>query len=156
MSVHHYKTSQKLPISIEKAWDFFSSPANLKKITPKHMGFEITEGYEEGQKMYAGMIISYIVKPLLSIPMSWTTEITHVHEPNYFIDEQRFGPYSLWHHKHFFKEIEGGIQMDDLIHYKIPMGFIGDVANSLFIRNQIHQIFEYRYKILEEQFGKFE
>jgi ligand-binding SRPBCC domain-containing protein len=119
------------------------------------MGFEITEGYEAGQKMYAGMIISYIVKPLLSIPMSWTTEITHVHEPNYFIDEQRFGPYSLWHHKHFFKEIEGGIQMDDLIHYKIPMGFIGDIANSLFIRSQIHEIFEYRYKILEEQFGKF-
>ena len=151
--MHQLETTQRIPISLEKAWDFFSSPANLKTITPPHMGFEITTGYTPGEKMYAGMIISYIVKPILNIPMRWVTEITHVKEGVYFVDEQRFGPYTLWHHTHFFREIDGGVEMQDRIHYKIPFGFLGRIANSLFVRKQVTGIFDYRHKKLEALFG---
>jgi len=147
-SMHILETQQNLPISLKEAWDFFSSPGNLKEITPAHMSFEITSGYKKGDKMYPGMIITYIVKPVLKISMNWVTEITHVQEPDYFVDEQRFGPYALWHHKHFFKEIEGGVQMTDIIHYKIPMGLIGKLANQLYI-------FKHRHHRLEELFGKW-
>lgn len=117
------------------------------------MGFEITSGFNNGDKMYAGMIISYIVKPLFHLPMRWVTEITHVKEGVYFVDEQRFGPYALWHHQHFFKQIEGGVEMHDRIHYKIPFGAAGRLANAMFVRKQVGEIFEYRYKKLEELFG---
>jgi ligand-binding SRPBCC domain-containing protein len=145
---------QKLPINIEKAWEFISSPENLKKITPPNMGFNITSEFPGG-KMYAGMIISYIVKPVLRIPIRWVTEITHIQEPQYFVDEQRFGPYSFWHHKHFLKEISGGVEMTDTVHYKVPFWFIGDFVNFLFIRKQLSEIFNYRCKKLEELFGKY-
>ncbi len=150
--MHILKTYQRLPISIEEAWDFFSSPKNLKIITPPYMGFDITSGGDE--KMYAGQIITYIVKPLLGIPMEWVTEITYVQEPYYFVDEQRFGPYSLWHHKHFFKSIPGGIEMQDIVHYKIPFGPLGKLMNHLFIKHKLKEIFDFRYQILEQKFGK--
>ncbi|GIV43381.1 MAG: hypothetical protein KatS3mg035_0504 [Bacteroidia bacterium] len=150
--MHTLKTIQKLPISLEEAWKFFSSPKNLKTITPPYMGFDITSGGEE--KMYAGQIITYIVKPILGIPMEWVTEITHVQEPFYFVDEQRFGPYALWHHKHFFKEIPGGIEMQDIVHYKIPLGTFGKLINQLYIKNKLKEIFDYRYQTLEKIFGK--
>ncbi len=150
--MHTLKTVQKLPISLNEAWDFFSSPKNLKIITPPYMGFDITSGGEN--KMYAGQIITYIVKPVLGIPMEWVTEITHVQEPFYFVDEQRFGPYSLWHHKHFFKEIPGGVEMSDLVHYKIPLGLIGKIMNQIYIKNKLKEIFDYRYQTLENMFGK--
>lgn len=154
MAFYQIKTLQKLPISLAQAWDFFSSPANLKEITPSHLGFAITSGYAAGDKMYAGMIITYKVKPLLGIPLSWMTEITHVKDGEYFIDEQRFGPYALWHHQHWFKEIEGGVEMHDVVNYKLPFGFLGDVAHMLFVRKQLKGIFDYRYKKLEQLFGK--
>lgn len=150
--MHTLKTIQRLPISLEEAWDFFSSPKNLKTITPPYMGFDITSGGEE--KMYAGQIITYIVKPILGIPMEWVTEITHVQEPFYFVDEQRFGPYALWHHKHFFKEIPGGIEMQDVVHYKIPLGPIGKLMNHLYIKNKLKEIFDYRYQTLEKMFKR--
>lgn len=153
MSLHCFKTVQKLPVSIEKAWEFLSSPRNLKDITPPSMGFEITSDFKS-EKMYAGMIISYKVKPFLGIPINWVTEITYINESNYFVDEQRFGPYSFWHHKHFIKEIEGGVEMSDVIHYKIPLGFIGDIMNSLFVKKQLIKIFDFRRKKLESLFGK--
>jgi ligand-binding SRPBCC domain-containing protein len=106
--------------------------------------------------MYAGQIIEYTVKPLLGIPIYWMTEITHVVEKKYFVDEQRYGPYSLWHHQHHFKEIEGGVEMTDIVHYKIPFWFIGDIANNLLVKNQLQQIFDYRYRIVEKRFGKME
>jgi len=135
------------------AWEFFSSPANLQKMTPPDMEFKITSGYK-GEKMYSGQIITYIVKPLAGIPLTWVTEITHVQEPHYFVDEQRFGPYALWHHKHFFNEIPGGIEMRDQVHYALPMGILGRIANSLFVEKQLKHIFDFRFKKMEELFGK--
>jgi ligand-binding SRPBCC domain-containing protein len=156
MSLHSLHSKQRVPISMEKAWDFFSSPANLKTITPPYMGFEITSGFNADQKMYAGMIISYVVKPVLNIPMTWVTEITQVKHLHYFIDEQRFGPYTLWHHKHFFHEIPGGVEMTDLVHYKLPLGFIGDMMNTLYVRKQLREIFDFRTQKLIDLFGKMD
>jgi ligand-binding SRPBCC domain-containing protein len=152
MAAHSVKTVQKIPISLERAWDFFSNPANLQAITPGNMGFKIISK-NHGNKMYAGQIIEYTVKPLLGIPVYWMTEITQVKNREYFIDEQRFGPYKLWHHQHHFKEIPGGVEMTDIIHYKNPLWFIGKIANALFIKKKLTGIFEYRYKKVEEMFG---
>jgi len=152
--VYHIQLVQKLPATLEKVWDFFSSPRNLKDITPPEMGFVI-KSTSQGEKMYAGQIIEYTVKPLLGIPVYWMTEITHVEQGKYFVDEQRFGPYSLWHHQHHFTEIAGGVEMTDTVHYKIPFWIFGDVANSLFIHKKLQQIFDFRYRKAEELFGVF-
>jgi ligand-binding SRPBCC domain-containing protein len=154
MAVHSIKTIQKIPISLEQAWDFFSSPANLQIITPAKMGFR-TISRHHGEKMYAGQIIEYKVKPLLGISIYWMTEITHVEDKKYFVDEQRFGPYSLWHHQHHFKAIESGVEMTDIVHYKNPLWFLGEVANILFIKKQLKEIFDYRFSKVEELFGKW-
>ena len=154
MSIHTLKVYQKLPVSPDRIWDFLSSPENLKQITPEKMGFEIFSE-SSGRKMYAGMIIIYKVRPLLGIPVKWVTEITHVQDLNYFVDEQRFGPYSFWHHKHFIEMINGGVQLTDIVHYKIPLSFIGDLINSLIVKKQLEKIFDYRYKKLEEIFGTY-
>lgn len=152
MKIYQLKTSQKLPIPIDKAWDFFSNPANLSKITPEWLNFEVTSTLPD--KMYAGLIITYFVRPLLNIPQTWVTEITHVNEPNYFVDEQRFGPYKMWHHEHIFKPLpDGQILMEDIVSYAVPFGFIGRVANKLLISKKINEIFNYRRKILEKMFG---
>jgi ligand-binding SRPBCC domain-containing protein len=148
------KTEQNIPISLNEAWDFFSSPLNLAKITPNDMKFVVTSDYTADTKMYAGMIITYILSPLLGIKMNWMTEITHVDDKKYFVDEQRFGPYALWHHQHHFKEINGGVQMTDLLHYAIPYGPIGTLANAVFVKGKVEQIFDYRTKAIEELFGK--
>ena len=134
MKIFKIHTKQKLPISVDEAWDFLSSPKNLKKI-------------------YPGQIIIYTVTPILKIPLKWVTEITHVVDKKYFVDEQRFGPYALWHHKHFIREIDGGIEMEDVIHYKIPFGPIGVLANYLFVQKKLGSIFVYRRKKLIELFG---
>ncbi len=152
--VYSLKFIQKIPADINTAWNFFSSPQNLNIITPKKLGFKIISKHH-GEKMYPGQIIEYTVKPLFGIPLYWMTEITHVKEKEYFIDEQRFGPYSLWHHQHHFKQINNGIEMMDIVHYKIPFWFIGDIANALIVRHQLKIIFTFRYKIIEEKFGKW-
>lgn len=152
--VYSLKTVQQLPISLERAWDFFSSPKNLQQLTPDNMGFNIISKYH-GEKMYPGQIIEYMVKPLLGIPLYWMTEITQVQDKKYFVDEQRFGPYSLWHHQHHFKEIVGGVEMTDIVHYKMPFLFLGDIANSLFVKKQLDRIFNYRFIKAETLFGKF-
>lgn len=152
MSLYKLETTQKLPISITEAWEFFSSPKNLKEITPSYMGFVIKNELEI-RKMYSGQIIEYKVSPIFNIPITWVTEITHVAHLRYFVDEQRFGPYSLWHHKHFFEEINGGILMTDIVHYKLPLGILGDVAHWLFVKKQLKEIFSHRYKVLENRFG---
>ncbi len=154
MKIYSLYQEQKLKLNLDQAWEFFSSPNNLKKITPPYMGFEITSKFNS-QKMFAGMIISYTVKPVLKLPMNWVTEITHVKEKEYFVDEQRFGPYKLWHHLHQFKIInENEILMIDLVNYAIPFGFLGRIMNSLFIRKRIEDIFNYRRKILNDLFNK--
>lgn len=152
-TVFSIKRAQKLPITEQEAWEFFSSPKNLKTITPDYMGFDITSDLGDG-KMYAGQIITYKVKPLLGIPLNWITEITHSEEPHYFVDEQRFGPYRLWHHKHYIKPIKGGVIMEDIVHYKLPLGILGYLGNYLLVKQQLKAIFDYRYQKLEELFGK--
>lgn len=146
------KTVQYIPTDLDTAWAFFSNPENLSAITPKQLGFKIISKYH-GSTMYAGQIIEYIVKPVLGIPLYWMTEITHVQPLQYFIDEQRFGPYSLWHHQHHFKAINGGVEMTDIVHYRIPFGFLGNVANALFVKKQLKHIFNFRFQAIEERFG---
>ena len=152
MKIYQYKTSQKLNISKNDAWNFFSNPTNLSKITPNWLSFQVTSSLPE--KMYAGLIISYTVKPLLNIPSSWVTEITHVNEQNYFVDEQRFGPYKMWQHEHIFKEADdGNILMEDIVSYAVPLAYLGRIVNSIIISKKINEIFEYRRIVLEKMFG---
>lgn len=153
MKIYRFTKSQLLPITIDKAWAFLSDAKNLKKITPDYMGFNIIE--KEDTKMYAGQIIQYIVTPILGIPTKWVTEITHVKDKSYFVDEQRFGPYSLWHHKHFIKEVDGGVEMLDIIDYKIPFGLIGRIANPILVKPKLNEIFDYRKQKLIDLFGEF-
>lgn len=154
MSLYTLHTVQTLPISINEAWNFFSDPKNLKVITPPYMGFEIKTGGD--RPMFAGQIIEYIVTPLFKIKTSWVTEITHVVKPHYFVDEQRFGPYNLWHHKHFLKEIEGGVEMEDIIHYKLPFGILGDWVHPFLVKPKLKEIFDYRKNKLSEIFGSWD
>jgi len=149
--VYHLKTVQKIPITLDKAWDFFSDPKNLQLITPADMQFRVISQFH-GNKMYPGQVIEYKVSPLLNIPLYWMTEITHVEDKKYFVDEQRFGPYSLWHHQHHFKEIDGFVEMTDIVHYKLPGWFLGDIAHWLFVRKKLIGIFDYRFKKVEELF----
>ncbi|MFN0276390.1 MAG: SRPBCC family protein [Chitinophagales bacterium] len=151
---YQFTQEQKIPTNIDTAWNFISRPENLKEITPPQMGFTVTSK-NLPETMYAGMIITYIVKPLLGIPMRWMTEITQVKEKVYFIDEQRIGPYKLWHHQHKIESIQGGVLMTDIVTYSPPFGFIGAIANSLFIRLQLKKIFVYRTHAIEQKFGKY-
>lgn len=153
MSVHKLQFKQVIPQPIESVWQFFSNPKNLEKITPPEMGFEHT--VYSNENMYAGMIIMHKVRPILNIPVNWVTEITQVNAPHFFIDEQRKGIYSFWHHQHHFEAVENGTEMTDIIHYEVPFGFLGDIVNSIFVRNKLHEVFEYRFKKVDEIFGKF-
>ncbi|MGD1961380.1 MAG: hypothetical protein ACFB2Y_21175 [Fulvivirga sp.] len=153
MKVYKLERFQFLPISIDHAWNFFSSQKNLKEITPKYMKLIIT--YISGkEKMYADQLISYIVNILPGLPVRWTTEITHVNEPLYFIDEQRFGPYALWHHQHHFKAVDSGVKMTDIVNYAIPLGIFERFANWLFVSKKVRAIFDYRFEVLEKKFKK--
>ncbi|MCM8536604.1 MAG: SRPBCC family protein [Lentisphaeraceae bacterium] len=149
-----YKLTRSIDLKIDKqtCWDFFSSPQNLKKITPDYMGFDIVEGGD--CKMFQGQIIAYKVSPLLGIKSDWVTEITHVKDFDFFVDEQRFGPYKFWHHKHFFTEITGGMRCIDEIHYLPPFNLLAPVLNSLIIRKKLNEIFDYRTEILKKTFGE--
>ncbi len=151
--LYSFTKTQLINASIDEVWDFMSSPVNLKKITPDKMSFVVTSDTPI-DKMYPGMIIAYTIKFVLGIKLNWVTEITHVEPKKYFADEQRFGPYALWHHKHFLKEVKKGIEMTDIVHYKIPFGFLGDIANILLVKKQLAYIFDYRYQKLEEIFNK--
>ncbi|SEK34132.1 Ligand-binding SRPBCC domain-containing protein [Aquimarina amphilecti] len=153
MKIYTLKAKQNLPISLQEAWDFLSNPSNLKTITPDYMGFKILSGAEK--KMYAGQIIQYIVTPVAGIKTKWVTEITHSVDKEYFVDEQRFGPYSLWHHKHFIKEIPGGVEMEDIIDYKVPFGILGQLVHPFMVKPKLKEIFDYREKKLIELFGTY-
>ncbi len=153
MKIYTLHTKQNLPISLEEAWNFLSSPENLKVITPDYMGFHILSG--AGRPMFPGQIIQYIVTPVAGIKTKWVTEITHVKDLEYFVDEQRFGPYSLWHHKHFIREIEGGVEMEDIVDYKLPFGILGQMVHPFLVAPKLNEIFEYRRKKLIELFGDY-
>lgn len=153
MKIYTLHTKQNLPISLDQAWEFMANPRNLKTITPDYMGFKMLSGDE--RDMFAGQIIQYIVTPVLGIPMKWVTEITHVVDKNYFVDEQRFGPYALWHHKHFLKKIPGGVEMEDIVDYKVPMGILGQIVHPFLVKPKLEEIFNYRREKLIELFGEF-
>lgn len=150
MKIYTLEHRQFIPISLDEAWDFFSDPHNLPLITPKWLNFKITSAAPK--RMYPGMIITYLVHPLLGIPQRWVTEITHVSEPNYFVDEQRSGPYKFWHHQHHFEAAEGGIIMRDIVSYALPFGFIGGIANRLFVAAKVRSIFDFRSQVIEGSF----
>ena len=154
MKIYRLHKTQNIPITMNQAWEFLSSPANLKTITPDYMGFHILSGAD--RPMFPGQIIQYIVTPVMGIKTKWVTEITHVKDKEYFVDEQRFGPYALWHHKHFIKPIDGGVEMEDIIDYKIPLGILGQMVHPLLVKPKLEEIFEYRQKKLVELFGKYE
>ena len=149
--MHELRTSLVLPISLDEAWAFFSVPDNLDDITPPDMGFEILTQNE--RRTYAGQIIRYRVRPLFNIPMTWVTEITHCEDKAYFVDEQRFGPYALWHHQHHFKEVEGGVQMDDILHYKLKGGKLGALLTGWMVHGRVKAIFEHRSEVLLQNLG---
>lgn len=153
MAFYQLKREQFINADLDTVWDFISSPKNLKKITPKFMGFDITSGNGD-ETMYQGMIISYLVKPLLGIPTQWVTEITHVKDKRYFVDEQRIGPYKLWHHQHILIEQKNGVLMKDIVTYQPPLGLLGAIANSLIIKNKLKQIFKYRFEVVEKMFNQ--
>jgi len=151
MKVYNLKRTQFLPISLSEAWHFFSTPRNLSKITPGHMGFKILY-VSGGEKAYAGQIIRYQISILPGIKVHWVTEITQVQESHYFIDEQRFGPYALWHHQHHFIEVPGGVKMTDEVNYAIPLGILGRLAHFIFVGREVNRIFDHRFTALEEFF----
>ena len=151
--LHSLQTSQLIKSDLNTVWSFMSSPKNLATITPDYMGFQILNDLH-GDTMYSGQIIEYNVSPILGIKLHWVTEITHVKDKAYFVDEQRFGPYSFWHHKHFLKETSQGIEMHDLVHYKLPFGALGKLANALFVKKQLKEVFDYRYKKIHELFNQ--
>ncbi|PKQ60849.1 hypothetical protein BZG02_17765 [Labilibaculum filiforme] len=151
MAFYQFYREQIIKTSIDELWNFISSPQNLKKITPDYMGFDISSK-DLPNKIYEGMIISYIVKPLFGIETNWVTEITHVKDKEYFVDEQRVGPYSLWHHQHIIRQQGDKVVMKDIVSYQPPLGFLGSIANKLIIENKLNEIFDYRTQILEELF----
>lgn len=153
MKLYQLHSKQKLPITVQEAWDFLSDPRNLKRITPDSMGFVIQSGAD--RPMYPGQLIQYTVSPFPGIRTKWVSEITQVKEPEYFVDEQRFGPYALWHHKHFISPIEGGVEMEDIVDYKLPLGFLGQLAHPFLVKKKLLEIFEYREKKLTEIFGEY-
>ncbi len=152
MAVYEIKYEQKIPATLEEVWDFISSPMNLKEITPAYMNFKVTSSTFK-EKMYPGMMITYKVSPLAGLRLDWCTEITQVSHLKYFVDEQREGPYSIWHHQHHLEEIEGGVLMTDIIHYKVPLGILGNIANRLLLKKQLQHIFQFRFRKVEEIFG---
>lgn len=154
MGFYQLHKQQKISASLEEVWKFISSPENLRTITPVYMGLEIvTKNLPE--RIYPGMIICYIVRPLWSIPIRWVTEITQVKDYEYFVDEQRVGPYSIWHHEHHINSIKGGVSMKDIVSYKPPYGPLGSLANKLIIRKKLGEIFEFRSLAIEHHFGEW-
>lgn len=151
MKLHVLNRKLELPITPAEAWDFFSNPANLSLITPPGLGFRMTSAAPE--KIYPGLILTYKVTPFLGLPVDWVTEITHVSEGEYFVDDQRSGPYRLWHHRHDFREIEGGVEVGDTVHYALPLGPLGDIAHELIVKKQLKGIFDFRSKYLTKRFG---
>lgn len=150
--MYQIKRTQFVKTDLATCWDFFSSPNNLQVITPDYMGFKVLTTVPE--KMYEGLMIAYKVSPVMKIPLNWVTEIKYVHDEQFFVDEQRTGPYKMWHHEHHFKAVDGGVEMTDIVSYELPLGFLGRFAHWLFVRKQLEGIFDYRFKKVDELFGK--
>lgn len=150
MSIYFLETRQVVPASLTEVWEFFSRPQNLERITPKELDFEIIK-ITGGEKAHSGQMIEYRVTVPPGKRMKWLTEITHVEEGKFFVDEQRVGPYKIWHHEHFFEEVDGGVEMRDTITYKLPLGFIGRLFHP-YVKKQLDRIFDFRSQVVEEIF----
>ena len=142
----------RLPIPISEAWDFFSDPRNLRRITPPSLAMRITSDLPP--RIHPGCIVTYTISPLPGVQVGWVTEITHVVEPRLFVDEQRFGPYRFWHHQHHFREIDGGTSVEDIVHYALPFGIAGRALGGRMVRRRLDSIFSFRKTFLEETFGR--
>jgi len=152
LRLERFSSACLLPIGLEKAWEFFSDPRNLERITPPSLGIEITSDLPA--RMHPGMIVVYRVRPFAGVPVRWVTEITHVREPVLFVDEQRFGPYRFWQHQHHFREIDGGVEVTDRVHYALPLGFAGWLLGGAVVRRRMAEIFAFRKRFLEAAFGR--
>ena len=152
MKIYTVHKKQQLPITVDEAWKFLSNPRNLKIITPSYMSFDIITGDEK--PMFAGQIIQYLVTPILGIKTKWVSEITHFEEKKYFVDVQLYGPYALWHHKHFINKIEGGVELEDIIDYKVPLGILGQMVHPFIVKPKLEEIFNYRQQKMIEIFGE--
>ena len=150
MPCFQLKYSQTIPGNLNQVWEFFSNPTNLSRITPAWLNFTVVD--KDLPKIYAGMFIKYYVSPILGIKQLWVTEITAVRELEYFVDEQRIGPYKIWHHQHFFKEHKDGVEIIDIVDYQIGYGPLDWIIDRLIIRNKIRQIFSFRQKVISELF----
>jgi ligand-binding SRPBCC domain-containing protein len=150
MRLHRFTATQFLPVDLGTAWGFFSDPRNLQTMTPPWLN--LIPISEVPQEMHPGLIVTYRVKPVLGIPVTWVTEITHVVDRELFVDEQRSGPYRFWHHQHHFREVGGGIEARDILHYALPLGLAGDLAGGALVKNRVAEIFEYRRLALNELF----
>jgi len=149
--IHRLVSVQQIPVSLEKTWQFFSDPKNLMTITPPFLNLVITNEVF-GEEVYPGQVMTYKVKPLLGIGVEWMTEITHVEKQKMFVDEQRKGPYKLWHHQHHFKTKNGNTEMIDIVHYRLPFSFLGEAMHFI-VKKKLLEIFSYRYKKIIELFG---
>ncbi len=152
MSVHRLDAVQTVPASLEDAWAFFSDPRNLAVITPPSLGFKITTAGLP-PRVHEGMILTYTVTPVLNIPLRWVTEITHLRDHEFFVDEQRIGPYRFWHHQHHFREVEGGVELRDIVHYAAPFGPLGDLVVRFRVKPKLAEIFRFRKRVIERRFG---
>lgn len=152
MGIHVINRTQIVPASLQECWEFFSNPGNLAKITPPSLDFRVLS--ELGGKMHSGMMIQYQVRPLLGIPLTWLTEITHVEEGNYFVDEQRVGPYTLWHHEHWFRALDAGrTEVRDRVHYIVPFGPLGEIVRPFLVQPELEKIFRFREEAVTRIFG---
>jgi ligand-binding SRPBCC domain-containing protein len=152
MAFYQKQVSQVVNASIDEVWDFITSPQNLKEITPEYMGFDITS-QDTPEKVYPGLIITYKVKPIAGIKTTWVTEITQVKDKTYFVDEQRVGPYKIWHHQHIISPMENGsVLMKDIVSYSPPFGVLGRIANGILIKKKLNEIFDYRRIAIEKRF----
>lgn len=152
MRLHRLEFRQRLEVSKDAAWTFFSDPANLAAITPPWLAFEVTSPLPAS--IYPGLIVSYRIRPLAGAAICWTTEITHVREGEFFVDEQRFGPFRFWHHQHRFRPCAGGVEMTDVVHYRLPFGAVGELFHRWLIEGRLQEIFAYRRKNLATRFGE--
>ena len=149
--IYTLKVKQNLKMSLDDAWNYFSNPTNLSEITPAKMGFNITS--EKSDFMYVGQIISYKVSPLLGLKMNWVTEITHISDKSFFVDEQRFGPYTMWHHEHLFTKNGDKTEITDKVSFKLPLGFLGRLFAPVIVIPQLKKIFNHRIEVLEKKFN---
>jgi ligand-binding SRPBCC domain-containing protein len=152
MKLFELRRKQLIPADIDKIWDFFSNPLNLSRITPPEMNFRITSSFPE--KVYTGLLLSYTVSPICGVPLKWTTEITYVEKPHMFVDEQRVGPYRFWRHRHFFRAVSGGVEVEDNVAYALRFDPLSRPINDFIVRKRLEKIFDYRREAIIKIFGE--